>query len=1028
MTMPLEYTLGLDLGAASIGWAAIQTSAGNPARLLRAGVRVFEPGVEGDLEHGRAEPRNRARRAARQARRLTDRTRRRIRKVFHILQRASLLPPGEPHEVIPALDRESFKRYREAMPDRAQKHRLAQVLPLWLRAQALNAALPPDELGRAIFHLAHRRGFLSSRRTQPKEGEDQGQLKREIGELDQAIKASHARTLGEYLATLDPEEARIRTRKTSRAMYREEFQAIWETQRQFHPQLLTDDLRTRLEDAIFFQRPLKSVAHLIGTCELQPTRRRAPWALLEAQRFRMLQMVNNTRLVDLRTGEERPLAPEERATLLAHLDRHAALSFAEAKRLIGRKPAELRFNLEQGGETRFIGNRTAAALAGVFGESWWTLSADEQRQVVTDVLTIDSEPALARRGRNHWRLSGAAADAFAVVRLEPGYCSFSRAALAKLMPYMEGGMSTSEACDAAYPERRALRQPLDALPPVTGSLKGLRNPVVARVLTELRKVVNALVRQYGKPARIRIELARDVKRSNRARAEASKRMRMQESRRAHAMERLRNEAGIGEPSRTDIEKMLLWEECGGHCPYTGRSISFAALFGADPQFDVEHIIPFHRSFDNSFVNKTLCYVDENRRVKCNRTPWEAFGHRPEYAEILDRVRAFRGDKAREKLRRFQLQEIESLDDFTTRELNDTRWAARLAADYVSALFGGRVDEGGSLRVQVTSGQLTAYLRGALELHGLLSQGDVKSRADHRHHAVDAIVVALTTPDLVRRLAETAEKTWAQRRRLFSSIEPPWPDFRSSVGAALAPMIVSHHPDRRVRGALHEETLYGRGPSGAAVVRKAVHLLRPKDMDRIVDEKVGAVVQAKAAAVGGPQRLESDPPLLGRTPIRKVRIARNERVVGIGEGRRHRLVIEGSNHHIEILAELDQGGEERRWFGRVVSTLEANRRLRARPLEAIVDRGCGPGQRFKFSLCRGDALLLRQDEHERLWLVQKISVNQRGATHIVLKPPADARPVREIPTHGRIHSPNTLFRHSARKVTVDPLGTLRDARD
>lgn len=1034
MTSHTEYLLGLDLGASSIGWAVVETRGGQPLRLLRSGVRIFEAGVEGDLEAGRTEPRNVPRRLARQQRRQTDRTRRRLRKVFRTLQKASLLPAGDPHEVIPPLDREIYARHAANLPARHERHRLAQVLPLWLRARALDHPLEPYELGRALFHLAHRRGFLSLRKARPKKDEDEGQLKREISELAAAMASAGARTLGEYLATLDPEEARIRTRKTSRAMYLHEFERIWQAQQPYQPALLSEDLRDAVRHAIFFQRPLKSVARLVGACELEPGRKRAPWALLEAQRFRLLQMLNNTRIIDLRTGEERPLSPQERSILLTHLERADSLTFANAKKLLGRTGRDLRFNLEEGGEKRFLGNRTAAALATIFGRRWWDLSPAEQHQVVTDVLTIDGEAALARRGREHWRLSPEAADALAVLSLEQGYCSFSRAALGKLLPLLEQGMPLATACGLAYPGRRAAKEPLDRLPPVGAAVPSLRNPVVARVLTELRKVVNALLREHGKPSVVRIELAREVKRANRARKKAAERMQQQQRRRAEALKRLQREVGIDRPSRTDIDKLLLWEECGGQCPYTGRAISFAGLFGSNPEFDIEHIIPFHRSFDNSFANRTLCHVDENRKVKGNRTPWEAYGGTPRYEEILQRVRAFRGDKAREKLRRFQLQEIDSFEDFTSRELNDTRWASRLAADYVALLFGGRVDEDDSLRVQTLTGQLTAYLRGALGLNGLLSSNDHKTRDDHRQHAVDAIVAALTTPSLVKRLADAAEHTWAQRRRLFSDIDPPWPDFRDGVASLLASMVVSHRPQRKVTGALHEETIYGRRLStGQAVVRKEVHSLSKGELAGIVDPIVRAAVQAKVKQLGDVKKLEHDPPLLpsrrGRpVPIRRVRIARSERLVAVGDGPRRRLVKEGSNHHIEIIAKLDARGNETRWFGRVVSTLEANRRLRAEPPQPVVDRRCGRDQRFKFSLCRGDAVVLSRHGREELWLVQKIWAERGGSTPVVLKSPIDARPVSKIPQEGRKFSPNTLRTHSARKVTVDPLGTIRDARD
>ena len=115
-------------------------------------------------------------------------------------------------------------------------------------------------------------------------------------------------------------------------------------------------------------------------------------------------------------------------------------------------------------------------------------------------------------------------------------------------------------------------------------------------------------------------------------------MRDRQSQREKLKERILKDCGLARPSRDDLEKALLHEECGGICPYTGRSIPFSSLFD-NPQFEVEHILPFSRCPDDSFGNKTLCYIDENRNVKHNRTPWEAYGSDSErYEQVLEPVR------------------------------------------------------------------------------------------------------------------------------------------------------------------------------------------------------------------------------------------------------------------------------------------------------------------------------------------------------------------------------------------------------
>jgi CRISPR-associated endonuclease Csn1 len=193
------------------------------------------------------------------------------------------------------------------------------------------------------------------------------------------------------------------------------------------------------------------------------------------------------------------------------------------------------------------------------------------------------------------------------------------------LPHLEAGKSYGDAVFAVYEvwpnSDYGVLSPgnavnLSGLPPIDDVLKNeLRNPAVHRVLAEMRKVVNALIKEHGKPDRVRIELARDLRNSKKNREKISERMRGREKQRQLARNDIENsaEVAIQNPRRGDIERYLLWKECGGVCPYTGKNISMAALYGA--QFEIEHIIPWSISLDNSFANKTLCYHQVNSEKK-----------------------------------------------------------------------------------------------------------------------------------------------------------------------------------------------------------------------------------------------------------------------------------------------------------------------------------------------------------------------------------------------------------------------------
>ena len=826
-----NWVLGLDIGTSSIGWAIIEAQGDAPQTIKASGVRIFPTGVNIDPISGKNESRAVDRRSARQRRRMLDRRQMRKVSTARILRRAGLVPAGKP-----SYDNPDWKM-------------VLTIDPYQIRAKALDQPLTPFEFGRAIFHLCQRRGFQTNRKAPPKK-EDRGKVKTATDQQAAEMRATGARTFGEFLFRQNPHEQRRRERYTQRQWYRDEFASIWAAQANNTALQLTNELRQELEKAIFFQRPLrKQKASLLGHCELEPGKPRAAMALLTTQRFRLLQDLNHTCIID-EAGRERALTTEERQALLAALEKNAAFKFSKARKLLNLK--RTRFNLEEGGREAFIGDSTCARIRSILGDRWDALDEKDRNQLVEDLMSIENHETMIRRAQRVWKLDEQEAEALADVVLEDGHASLSTKAIRRLLPHLEKGLSYTEVVCAEYPNR-AQPPVVDALP----KMENLRNPMVQRALAELRRIINAIVREYGKPGRIRIELARDLKRNAEQREKSWKDMRQREKERQRGATRIIAEAGIAQPKRHEIERALLHEECGGICPYTGKGIAFNDLFGDAPRFDVEHIIPFSRSLDDSFANKTLCEANFNRHVKRGKTPYEARGaHQDEWHEILARVRAFKSAYRDEKLRRFLLEEVDSEDSFaekfSTNQLNDTRYASRRAREYLAQLY--PPDER-LKRMQVSAGRTTAYLRNAWQLNGLLKDGDVKTRSDHRHHAVDAIVVALTTPGTTKALSDAAQH--ARRPGVFENVPLPWKGFVEAVREALGKIVVSYRVSRRVNGPLHEETFYGvikTGPDQCkAVVRKPIENLTAADIEHgsIVDKAVRESVAAKLKELGLP---------------------------------------------------------------------------------------------------------------------------------------------------------------------------------
>ena len=468
------YLLGLDLGVQSVGWSVIDLGEdGRPCGIRRCGVRCFESGVgtETEIELGKDESTNVKRRGARLQRRQFWRRSRRHAKLFNLLRKSGLLPDTptptseQRHQAILELDAELAAAH---LPENDRV--LAHLLPYRLRALALDEPLPPYALGRALYHLAQRRGFLTNRKSAVRENEDAGEVKAGIEDLRQKLDESGARTLGEYFCHLDPEEQRIRRRWTERRMFLDEFEAIWSAQARHHPDLLIDDLKQRLHRAIFHQRPLKSQKGLIGLCELEPDARRAPWACLEAQRFRYLQRLNDLEII-APDGELLKPTAEQRAQLIDAFESQAEVSFNGIRSLLGLKvprgsKTKYTFNLEAGDEKKLKGNVTAARIKKVLGDEYARLDPEELGVLVHDLLEYEKRDALEKRLASRYGFSPEKAAELAGVTLEEGYCNLSRKSLVKLLPLMERGVAFATARKEIYGRDAGETPKLDKLPPI----------------------------------------------------------------------------------------------------------------------------------------------------------------------------------------------------------------------------------------------------------------------------------------------------------------------------------------------------------------------------------------------------------------------------------------------------------------------------------------------------------------------------------------------------------------------------------
>jgi len=982
-------TLGLDIGTRSIGWALLKT--GKQPSIVGIGVRVFPEGVERDK--GLEKSKNTTRREARGSRRIKYRRNQRRDKLVKILQSAGLLPD-----------------------DKEKPNDLFQKDPYKLRADGLDDKLELYEFGRVLFHINQRRGFKSNRKTD--NSKDDGQIAKAVGELQQKIKKEKCRTLGEYFAKIDPEEIRIRGHYTYRSMYEEEFDMLWNKQAEFYPEVLTGDLRKKIRDEIiFFQRPLKPTDDLIGDCELETGEKRCPKGDWYARRFRLLQDLNNLKICNP-DGKVEVLEQDQRNVLIDELSKKKEARFSAIRKKLGlletqKFNAEYEVSEKNKKNEKIKGDLFNAMMRNkkIFGPEMWDSKDDAEKIKLNNWLVELEDDELKEKLTSEYGLKEDKIENILKISLPQRYMSFSQKAIKKLLPLMEEGKRTDEAIDTVYPERgkEIDIKEADKLP----LPEDLRNPIVNRALFEIRKVINAIVREYGKPKKIKIEMARDVRGSARERREIHFKMLENEKRNKETRKRLIEDMNNPKPSREDIIKYKLWEECAHTCPYTGKHISQTALFGENPEFQVEHILPYSKSLDDSFMNKTLCCVKENR-LKGNNTPYEYYsGDNEKFEQIMQRLN--KTAMSYWKKKKFWQKEINT-DKIIERELNDTRYICREVVKYLKQICKD---------VSGTRGKVTSELA--------YQWGFIKDRNDHRHHAIDAAVVAVTKNKHLHQLGQSKyskEVTFA----------PPWPHFREELAEKKKKINVSHRVSRKVSGALHEETAYG--PTGQQdekgqnifVYRKRLEDLTGPMVSKIVDPVVKHIVRERLEKHNlNPDKDKKIPKEVWneslymkttkskkKVPIKKVRIQdvfNNMILLKDKSGIPYRAVAPGNNHHIEIFEYKDKKGQIKR-DGKVVTMYETVQRSQRG--EDVICKDYKDRKKFICSLAINEMFMLESDDDsENLFRIQKISQNGQ----VFLRPHSFAGDLKKTKAVSKV--PNKL---KGRKVTVDMLGREHSAND
>ncbi len=959
----MAYRLALDLGTHSLGWAMLRLNAEDePKAIIKAGVRIFSDGRNPKDGASLAV----SRRQARGMRRRRDRLLQRKNKLIQALI---------VHGFFPADDEE-----RKA---------LQTLNPYLLRSEGLQRALSAAEFARALFHLNQRRGFLSNRRTDKKDS-DASTMKNAIKDLRIRLNEENCQTLGQWLHLRHERKESVRARLhgskpsdksydfyADRAMTESEFDCLWAKQAEFNPSLFNEVARGALKHILLFQRNLKPVTP--GRCSLLPNEPRAALALPSTQQFRIYQELANLRCLDA-TLQESPLSKAQRDVLAQALERNT-LSFSALRKALKFSSTQ-KFNLEDAKRVGLKGNATAMVLAKPehFGPAWFALPLAKQDEIVSRLLEETDEAVLMAWLCALPGIDEVHAQKIANASLPDGYGNLSAAALARILPPLQASVQTYDKAvlEAGFDSHSALSH-ADGTGEIMASLPyygvvlqrhvgfakenprneeeqygKIANPTVHIGLNQVRLLVNSLIKQYGHPREVVLEVARELKLS---------RERKQEIEREQAANQKRNDELVKEAckvlerdathldsnTRRDIsQKMQLWQQLNFNdplnrcCPYTGEQISIQRLLSEE--VEIEHILPFSLTLDNGMMNKTVALTRANR-IKGNRTPWQAFGERSvngyDYSAILQRAEALPAAKRKRFAHDGLQQWLRDDKDFLARALTDTAYLSRIACEYLTCICP-------KAKVRAIPGQMTALIRGKLGVSKLLSSDGQKNREDHRHHALDAIVIGLTDKAMLQRFATaSARAREGEMARLMAKLDDPWPTFRDHVSRALAAIYVSHKPEHGYQGAMHEDTAWGMLADGRA--RRSAR--PPEGGKRVQQIKNLALIKISDTSQVDRHGLDSE-----------------------GNPKAYKGYVSGSNYCMEIWRD-----EKGRWQGDIVTTFDAYRIMRELGEEEGIKRlrhakQTQLGKPLVMRICKKDYLRLEVNGTPHTMLVVKMGGN------------------------------------------------------
>lgn len=752
------YRIGFDIGVASVGWAVLENDplTEEPCRIVKLGVKAFSANEKDDTGQSTATER-------REKRGLRRRTKR---KNFRIFRMKKLLSATFGFSI----DKELAELFNEDVYK--------------LRAKAIDEKVSEAELSKIILNILKHRGFKSNRKSDA-EKKKEGKLLKSLADNKKFLEEKNYRTIGEAIF----KDERFKQTSCGRDIYnvrnhdddyrncfsredlKNELMLILKKQQEFDDRI-TDEFIERVISIFEAQRNFDdgpgepspySAKFEVGMCTLIPTELRAPKSSYTFEYFNALSKINSLRIND------EPLTDTERETLIGNVKERESLKFTDVRKLLSvpydkifnlcdyrskkvktteADSEETKIKLYEGAE--FVSMKNSYSVKNALNLD----SSYQNRELIDDITTLlstcKSDSVIDANFEKYETLKALSdTDKEKIKALDFNkFGSLSYKAMRSIIPYLEQGQRYDEACKSAgFNHSEFVCDKMKYLKgkQISEELSDITSPVVKRSVNQTLNILNSIIKKYGSPQMVNIELARDLSKSAKDRKRIKKQQEENFIINERVKEQLRNEFNVPYPKPLDILKKKLYDEQGGKCMYSGRSLDLQRILTDYNYVQIDHILPYSRSLDDSYNNKVLVLSSENQN-KGNKTPFEYFGKdEKRWNSFVAQVNLLQNKTKKKNLLKENFGQ-EQEKEFTSRNLNDTRYMSKFLLNLMQKYLLMTPSQKHKILIRSVSGGITSYLRKFWGISKIRDDGDI-------HHCVDAAVIATVSASTIKRVTD-----------------------------------------------------------------------------------------------------------------------------------------------------------------------------------------------------------------------------------------------------------------------------------